>query len=464
MRSIAAGGANVCGSTAAGDVYCWGINAASIVNQTNLGDGAYVAPERIVDAPSALDRLAVGGNTACGVDARGSAYCWGANDWTQLGVARPVSVSAPRMVGGLLGVSSITAGARHTCAQNAAGIHCWGSNETIAIGRGTGGVSAPTLIAGLPAGAQLAGGGDRHQCAIAGGRAYCWGIAAFIARGRADSAAVLTPVAVLTGTSPEAALEMVAAIGGADRTLCARTVSGDVRCAGHNQFGTIGDGTRATRALMTAVSGLGATITQVSVNIRHACALRVDGRVTCWGENLYGQFGDNTTDPAGTYRLAAGTLVDDSALGMAAELGTSEGATFARTAAGALYAWGDNGQRELGTGGGRALVPTRVTLPAGALSEQLAIGRYSGCTRADSQVFCWGNNSYGQLGDGSTTVRPTPVRAMVSDVVDVVSGSLHVCARTSAGAVWCWGDNSRGQIGDGGLLHSARAVRVTGLP
>ncbi|MBL8680678.1 MAG: hypothetical protein JNK05_15980 [Myxococcales bacterium] len=464
MRSIAAGGVNVCGTSAAGEVYCWGPNAQSIVNQTSVGEGTYVPPERIVDTPASLDHLAVGGNTACGIDARGAVYCWGSNEWTQLGIARPVSASVPRMVGGLAGVTRIAAGARHTCAQNPAGIHCWGSNETLAVGRGTGGASTPTLIVGLPATAQLAGGGDRHQCAIDGGRAHCWGIAAFLSRGRADGAPLFTPVVTLTTASPETPLEAITAIGAADRTLCARTASGGVYCTGLNQFGTIGDGTRTSRSFMTAVAGLGAAVTQVSSNIRHACALRADGRVTCWGENLYGQFGDNSADPAGTYRPTAGTLADNTELGAAAELGTSEGATFARTSSGALFAWGDNGQRELGTGGGRTLVPTRVSLPAGESSDQLAIGRYSGCTRSRTQVFCWGNNSYGQLGDGTTAVRSTPIRASVSDVDEVASGSLHVCARTRSGTVWCWGDNSRGQLGDGAPLHSARATRVMGLP
>lgn len=467
MVSLAGGLNTHCGTTASGDVYCWGLNAQGALGAANIGERAWIAPTRVTAAPSSSAQLSVGGDTVCAIDERGAVHCWGSNDSTQLGVPRALTSNVPRRVSGVTGATRVVAGSKSTCAQSASGIACWGQNDALAVGRATGGSSAPIAVESLPAGAVLSSGGEVSHCVVAMGRAHCWGWANMIARGRGDNAPIYAPTVALEGVGPDVALNDVAAVFGFDRTLCAVTTSGAAKCAGHNGFATIGDGSTTQRSVFVSVTGLSSGVAAIAPGVRHTCALRTDGRVVCWGQNIFGALGDGTIESnASLLRTTPGALVDNSALGTAQQIAVSEGATCAVNTSGQLFCWGDNGQGELGVSSPRTGSPVLVSIPGGSRVEQVSAGRLGFCARtAAQQVYCWGNNSFGQVGSGSRAGNVVlPAAAMVSDAVELSSGYYHTCARTMIGDVYCWGDNSRGQIGDGAQLFSTSGVRVAGLP
>ncbi len=127
--------------------------------------------------------------------------------------------------------------------------------------------------------------------------------------------------------------------------------------------------------------------------------------------------------------------------------------TCALTAAGEVYCWGSNRSGEAGIGGYGDL-PAPV-MPVNGLSGVSAItaGDSHTCALLTSgTVWCWGANWYGQLGDGTTTNRLTPVPVSgLSGVSAIAAGYGHTCALLTSGTVWCWGNNGYGQLGDGTL-------------
>ncbi|MEO7253043.1 MAG: hypothetical protein ABIZ64_02265 [Casimicrobium sp.] len=181
----------------------------------------------------------------------------------------------------------------------------------------------------------------------------------------------------------------------------------------------------------------------------HNCALRNDGAILCWGDNLYGSVGEAST---ATRYLTTPQIVN----GIGSAIGISTGASGQHTCA--LLAnfsakcWGYGTSGQLGHGlTSSSSAPQPVS--GADLFAAIATGAYHTCAvTLGGAVKCWGYNSDGQLGDGSKTDRhaPTAVIGLGSGVVDVAVGFAHSCALLATGTVKCWGVASRGQLGNGG--------------
>ena len=283
---------------------------------------------------------------------------------------------------------------------------------------------------GCPIGGASSAGGESRSC-----RLYCLQgvLLALVALG-----GLLVP-RVVAGSS-------ASAVAAGQSHACAVTSGGALVCWGHNNRGQLGDGTTETRLTPVAVSGLESGVGAVFAGGEHTCALTSGGAVLCWGYNGYGQLGDGTTanrlTPVAVSGLASGVV--------AVVVGRNH--TCALTSAGAVRCWGWNGNGQLGDGTpSNRSTPVEVTgLGSGVIA--VAAGEQHTCAvTSGGAVQCWGRNSSGQLGDGTTTNRLTPVAVsgLGSGVVAVVGGGLHTCAVTSGGAVLCWGWNDSGQLGDG---------------
>jgi alpha-tubulin suppressor-like RCC1 family protein len=193
----------------------------------------------------------------------------------------------------------------------------------------------------------------------------------------------------------------------------------------------------------------------VFAGYHHTCALKDDGSTWCWGANGYGEAGQ----PASSTNLAVPTRVAAAPSALSGSAGDGHTCIVAADATG--WCWGANMDGELGDGTAPTARATPGQVPGLTDLVQIAAGANHNCalTRAGA-VHCWGQNSDGELGDGSFTGRTTPVALTgLEPMVEVGAGVIHSCARTQAGAVWCWGANFQSQLGPGSAdMHSAIPV------
>jgi alpha-tubulin suppressor-like RCC1 family protein len=233
----------------------------------------------------------------------------------------------------------------------------------------------------------------------------------------------------------------VAALAAGSTHACLRRLDGTVACWGRNDDGQLGDGTRTPHATAGAVAGLDDAIS-IAAGDRHTCAVRMGGSVVCWGGDDAGQLGDG----GGARRLTPTPVA-----GVTGARAVAAGDDFSCVlrSNGGVICWGADGAGQLGDGAAGATTqpPTPVVgLPAGVRSIA-ARGRHA-CALDDADtVWCWGANDKGQLGDGTTIDRPTPVAVLgLTDIIAVSTGRGHSCAATRNRGLRCWGDNSDDQV------------------
>lgn len=336
--------------------------------------------------------LATGGAHTCAASANGALTCWGWNDQDQLGTEDYEAVPYPLVVEGAAGVAVISAGALHTCTVDDAGrCGCFGDGMDGALGRGT----------------------------------------------NLDSASLLS----VSGASTYASV--VAGVG----ATCAIDGASALHCWGANDHGQLGDGSRAPSSMPGGITL--SDVAAVSMGFQHACAVTTAHELWCWGSNSDGQRGSGTVVTPDTPVQVPG--VTDA-------IGVACGRTFTcfLHMDGTIECMGDGTLGQLGDGNGTSSttpVLVREIMDATQITAASA-GTHACARRSTGLVACWGGNVSGQLGDGSTTMRPAPVMVPMPVDVDAVAaggiaddGTGHTCALDAEGRVWCWGDAALGQLG-----------------
>ncbi len=351
----------------------------------------------------------------------------------------------------------IAVGSFHACARRAAGsapVVCWGTNGSGQIGDGTSGIDrlSPVVVPGLTDAVELSAGGQ-HTCARrAGGTVVCWGSNASGQIG--DSTVGTNRLAPTTVSGLTDAVEIAAG----NNHTCARRTGGTVVCWGANANGQLGDNTIVQKLIPTAVSGLTDAV-EISAGDTHTCARRTGGTVVCWGLNGNGQLGDNTL----VQKLVPTTVVG---LAAAAEITVGYRHTCARNTANALYCWGLNTSGQLGDGTvTQRQVPTVITAIAGFTPAELSTGYASTCARSTAgAVRCWGDNNYGQLGDGTLVQHSLPTLISgPANAAELSLGTFFSCLRRSTGTVACNGYNYPGSVGDGTTIDKLVPTTVINL-
>ena len=313
----------------------------------------------------------------------------------------------------------------------------------------------------MPAKAEngLIAAGGYHTCALASnGTVRCWGDNTTGQLGVGTSAQRLAPVQV-AGLGSD--IQADAAKGAFS---CALTPAGGVKCWGDNSHGELGDGTLMQRRTPVAVAGLGSGVRSIATGDLHTCAVTTAGAVLCWGSNIYGQLGDGTTTQRQTPVPVAG-------LGSGVRsIAAGGNHTCAVTTAGAVFCWGDNISGQVGDGTTLKRTTPVVVSGQGSGVQSIALGFYHSCALSTGgAVSCWGYNAVGAIGDGSTgddnhnRLTPVPVTGLGSGVREIAAGYEHTCAVTTAGAVQCWGWNPHGQLGDNSTTTRLTPVPVAGL-
>jgi alpha-tubulin suppressor-like RCC1 family protein len=302
--------------------------------------------------------------------------------------------------------------------------------------------------------------GDTHSCGVdANGVAYCWGWNFFGQLGNNTRGDELdrfpTPAAVVTDMR-------FASLRLGQYHSCSLQADGKAACWGSNSSGELG-----THATIGEVGGttvpypvLGdLAFTQLSAGGSHTCGVTADGQAHCWGANDVGQLGKGDLANAPTP-----ALVSQSVQFKAIAAGLYSTCALAET--GEAYCWGDGTRGQLGTtatfdSSTKERAPKAV---AGAKQfEQLHLNSSHACAvTKGGETYCWGNNTYGQLGSGSAVIAVGTPQKVTTDqaFVMVTTGAHHSCGLTNAGRVYCWGNNDNAQLGDGTLTSRAAPVPV----
>ncbi|NIQ52402.1 MAG: RCC1 repeat-containing protein, partial [Gammaproteobacteria bacterium] len=242
---------------------------------------------------------------------------------------------------------------------------------------------------------------------------------------------------------------------------CGLTATGAVYCWGNNGFGQLGDGgveNNVATPIQVEGSGSGSLVfTSVSAGFAHTCGVTTAQEAYCWGDNGFGQLGDstNTTRFVPT-RVASGATTFT-------QVSAGSFHTCALDAAGAAYCWGYNIVGQLGTGvagaGTEADAPVAVSGGETFSSVQAGSGHTCAISSAIPAVYCWGDNAFGQLGDGTNIQRLAPWPALAEATVLSVSEG-HSCSVDPYGDAYCWGRNHRGQLGNGTSTNSPTPTPV----
>lgn len=236
-----------------------------------------------------------------------------------------------------------------------------------------------------------------------------------------------------------------------------RSDKGSLWCWGRNTYGQVGNGSTSTEPVAPTRVGTGSWL-KISAGGSTACGIRSDRALLCWGLNHRGQVGDGTTKTVSSPKRVAPKTKGW------AQVDTGWFHTCGITTEGRMSCWGDNSHGQLGDGTRKnATKPRRV---AGTGWRSVTVGGWSTCaTKTDFSLWCWGRNNVGQLGVGDQADRLRPTRVGTSKVWGEVSLSwTHGCGRQRSGVVRCWGRNDRGQVGASTAVYVTRPARITGAP
>jgi len=346
----------------------------------------------------------------CALDLRGHAYCWGSNQFGQLGVSLADSVCgssgaayacslAPVLVGGTILFQSISAGGIHTCGISVQQqLYCWGGNTQFQLGDEI--PSGPTMIQPDPFGRYLqVSAGFQHTCAVrTDGHAVCWGSNDQGEVGDGTSGATPYPVPVSGG-------QLFASLSAGQFRTCGILRSGLMQCWGASWLYRH-DGVEYTAATFTPVTvNQTPALTSLSVGTFSTCGLAGSGTAYCWEANPRGEMGDGTTDGTTVPTAVSGSVQFTQITGGQLQ-------TCAVAVSGVGYCWGDNTFGELG-------------LPPGSLVERCGA----------QQLPC--------------ATRPTAVFGEQSFITISTGFGSHTCGVTTHHNVYCWGLGTSGQRGDG---------------
>ncbi len=383
-------------------------------------------------------------------------------------VAGMIALTAPAASAATTAAAAIDTGGEHACAlTSSGGVKCWGWNYVGQLGDGTTTDRlTPVDVSGLSSGVTAISAGTWYTCALtSSGGVKCWGSNHDGFLGDGTTTDRLTPVDVVDSSSLSGLLSGVTAIAAGYRHTCALTTSGGVKCWGYNPDGQLGDGTTTDSSTPvdvrdpSSLSGLLSGVTAISVGFDHTCALTTSGGVKCWGRNNDGQLGDgtwtNSSTPVDVWGLSSGVTA----------ISAGGGYTCAVMTSGGAKCWGNNVIGQLGNGTWtNSSTPVDVWGLSSGVTAISAGGGHTCAVMTSGGAKCWGNNNYGQLGNGTVPYSSRPVDVLNLPPVRAISaGTRFTCAVTTLDGAKCWGYNSDGELGNGTTTDSSTPVDVWGF-
>lgn len=515
VTSIALGSNHTCAlaetipQTSTNEVWCWGLNTYSGLGSS--GTTNQNEPRRALGDISGkrVMKIALGtgveGNNACAITDESAAagpriarnlYCWGKNGQGQLSTNTIATIATPKRTTDQAPLNrsfvDIAMGNSHTCGILANGdMYCWGANRpsggsglfgTFGIGKEDDDPKYSTITWRYPRQAidtsEFAFGsnfatkvtaGANNTCVISAGSIYCWG----------DTWNTYRPDRLATsldGPANRAAVD----IDFDGDTGCATYEGGATRCWGQNTVSGIPNagmlGTNSSTSWVPQPNIVSSPLKdketiQTSVGQNHVCSITKEGEAYCWGANNAGQMGTGDYNSSRVPVAVAQTTGLNS--GDSTMVATEVSAGYDHTCAiieAQVYCWGANNDGQLGNVSTTYQTkPLLVAAIADKKFTKVTSGNYFSCAvSTTNEVYCWGKNTKGQLGRGGAPSQkelPAPMilPANTVGVRDISAGTEHACAvfLNQDEAAWCWGDNSTRQLGDNSsVLSSSTPVQV----
>jgi alpha-tubulin suppressor-like RCC1 family protein len=510
--ALASGNNHMCALRSDGTALCWGKG-----DNGQLGNGGTTGtnPKAIaVSSLSTATQLSAGAKHSCAVrSSGGTVVCWGAGG--MIGDGTSTARTTPTVVSNVSGVLAVTSGEAHSCAvKSDRTVVCWGDGSEARFGSGAFQVTSTTAVAVkdlTTAVAVATGPNANHTCALrSDGSVMCWGSNGNgqVGNGYSNFSPVPLSVDGLVAPLP------TSIFAGSDHT-CSLRSNGTAMCWGYNENGQLGVNNLTTGKKTINPTSVGNLSDATAIDSGGAfnCALRSagPGTVSCWGLGDNGRLGNGGTTSSSS-PVNVQTDSNGTAFTGAKSVRTGTGHACAIKSNDAVVCWGLNNNGQLGSGGtvsqtrpvapgvsAKLLAPggthTCVTLLDNSVTcwgagtdgqlgngvfaqsgpvatgltnvQGLTSGLSFSCSLAgDKTVKCWGTNASGQLGNGSSVAKTaTPVDLPdLSGITAISAGDSHACAfRSTDAAVWCWGDNSLGQLASRSVLKSHSPVSVTGL-
>ncbi len=331
--------------------------------------------------------VSAGGQTSCETRTDATAWCWGRNNFGQLGNATTRGSATPVEVAGAAGWTAVSTSGSTTCGlKDDRSLWCWGLNNMGQLGIGRG---APRT----------------------------------------------TPVQVGSG-------RVWASVDVGWFHTCATRVNATLWCWGSNLRGQLADGSFVDRGTPTRV-GVDSDWAGVTTGGFSTCGIRTDASAWCWGQNVFGQGSGTDQSPRTRPTRVAGEQ-------RWAGLSSGWAHTCGVTLEGAAWCWGLNDRGQLGDGT-RTLRRTAVAVRSDRIWTTLSVGDATSCGVDNTgSAWCWGSNTYSQLGDDGRRSSTAPVLVLGDEPwLSVDAGWFHACGSRDGGGTACWGNNELGQIGDG---------------
>ena len=490
MTSVKTGGAGSCALSNSGNIYCWGLGTQGQLGNNSTGNStppvevSGIAGSGVLSANTSISEGLYG---VCSTSSSGNVFCWGQNTYGELGNNTTTSTSTPLEVFNP-SVSAISAGTGAACAVSGSGnVYCWGNNSNGQLGNnstteshipvevvGVGGVGFLSKIASVST-------NETTSCALStSGNAYCWGSNVNGQLGNNSTTESHTPVEVV-GVGGSGFLSGILSLGTSSEATCA-LVSDNVYCWGSNGFGGLGNGTNTASLTPIVVQGVGGSgtlfpISAIAVGGYTNCAASISGHVYCWGGGVGGTLGNganaNSTTPVEVVGVGGSGFLS----GILSVSLNSPNTACAFSSSGNIYCWGVNSYGSMGNG---------TTVNSNSPVEVVGVGGSGNLTgivsiattventcgaSSSGNVYCWGDNTFGALGDNSTTASNTPIEVLdlsgvgnLTGIQAVSEGDLSTCASSGSGNAYCWGSNQFGQLGNNSTTNSSLPIQVLNLP
>ena len=429
-----------------GSLWGWGAN-----DYGTIGDGTTSGKTSPVQIGTDNNwvRVATGNIHSLGLKSDGTLWAWGDNSIGQLGNGTLIAETSPVQIGTADNWVSISAGIIHSIGLKSDGtLWAWGDNSLGQLGDGTmTEQDYPVQIGTENKWISISAGGLHSFGLKSDGTLWAWGFNDHGELGDGTTNSQAAPVQIGTDNN------WITVSAGMYHSIALKS-NGSLWAWGYNADGAVGDGTGITQYSPVQI-GIDNKWTAITASQLHSIGLKSDGSLWTWGYNADGELGDGTT----VSRLSPIKIgAENDWVSIAA--GASH--SFGSKSDGTVWAWGYNSEGQLGDG--TTLLKTDPIQTSVILKDWLILSggdNHSVGLKLDGKLWSWGDNSFGQLGDGTIIQRKSPVQIGTgNNWISIDAGAWHNLALRSDGTLWAWGQNIKNQLGDGTTVNKIIPVQI----